>query len=107
MDLLSVSLGFSTPDSNIPWAAGFLAPVAERVRKEAKIAVASAWGIDSPVIANETIEKDQLDLVMVGRAHLANPNWPYQAAKTLKEQDPSWILAAPYAYWLERYNTSE
>lgn len=107
LDMLSVSIGFSTPDSNIPWGAGFLAPIAERVRNEAQIAVASAWGIDSPVIANETIEKNQLDLVMVGRAHLANPNWPYQAAKALQKDEPSWVLPAPYAHWLERYKTAE
>ncbi|MEG3133429.1 NADH:flavin oxidoreductase/NADH oxidase [Rouxiella sp. T17] len=107
LDLLSVSMGFSTPESNIPWAPGFLAPIAERVRNEAGIAVASAWGIDSPVIANQAIENEQLDLVMVGRAHLANPNWPYQAAKALEKDEPSWVLPAPYAHWLERYKTAE
>ncbi|WP_045049180.1 NADH:flavin oxidoreductase/NADH oxidase [Rouxiella chamberiensis] len=107
LDMLSVSIGFSTPNANIPWAPGFLAPIAERVRKEADIAVASAWGIDSPVIADQAIEKGQLDLVMVGRAHLANPNWSYQAAKVLEKEEPSWVLPAPYAHWLERYKTAE
>jgi 2,4-dienoyl-CoA reductase-like NADH-dependent reductase (Old Yellow Enzyme family) len=40
---------------------------------------------------------------MVGRALLANPHWPYQAAKRLQVQRPSWVLPAPYAHWLERY----
>ncbi|MDU3077088.1 MAG: NADH:flavin oxidoreductase/NADH oxidase, partial [Mixta calida] len=48
LDLLSVSIGFSTPDANIPWGPAFLAPIAERVRREAQIPVASAWGIDAP-----------------------------------------------------------
>lgn len=107
LDLLSVSIGFSTPDANIPWGAAFLAPIAERVRREAQIPVASAWGIDSPLIANTTIEQQQLDLVMVGRAHLQNPNWPYQAALALNKDRPSWVLPAPYAHWLERYRVSE
>ncbi|WP_312836878.1 NADH:flavin oxidoreductase/NADH oxidase [Pantoea sp.] len=107
LDLLSVSVGFSTPDANIPWGPAFLAPVAERVRREAQIPVASAWGIDSPRIANETIEQGQLDLVMVGRAHLKNPNWSYQAALELDKSEPSWVLPAPYAHWLERYRVSE
>lgn len=107
LDLLSVSVGFSTPDANIPWGPAFLAPIAERVRREAQIPVASAWGIDAPAIANRTVEEQQLDLVMVGRAHLANPHWPYQAALALKEEKAAWVLPAPYAHWLERYRTSE
>ncbi|WP_147199800.1 NADH:flavin oxidoreductase/NADH oxidase [Pantoea sp. CCBC3-3-1] len=107
LDLLSVSVGFSTPDANIPWGPAFLAPIAERVRREADIPVASAWGIDSPPIANETIEKGQLDVVMVGKAHLANPNWSYQAALALKKEKASWVLPAPYAHWLDRYRVSE
>ena len=107
LDLLSVSVGFSTPDADIPWGPAFLAPVAERVRREADIPVASAWGIDSPPVANETIEKGQLDVVMVGKAHLANPNWSYQAAVALKKEKASWVLPAPYAHWLDRYRVSE
>lgn len=107
LDLLSVSMGFSTPDANIPWGTAFLAPIAERVRREANIPVTSAWGIDAPAIANETIEKGQLDLVMVGRAHLKNPHWSYQAALALDKTEPSWVLPAPYAHWLERYRVSE
>lgn len=40
---------------------------------------------------------------LVGRAHLANPHYPYQAAQALKKEKPSWVLPAPYAHWLERY----
>lgn len=107
LDLLSVSMGFSTPDANIPWGPAFLAPISARVRKEAQIPVASAWGIDAPLIANQAIERGELDVVMVGRAHLKNPNWSYQAALTLEEDKPSWVLPAPYAHWLERYRVSE
>ena len=44
-----------------------------------------------------------MDLVMVGRAHLANPHWPYHAALQLGEEKASWVLPAPYAHWLEKY----
>ncbi|AMH43705.1 MULTISPECIES: NADH:flavin oxidoreductase/NADH oxidase [Burkholderiaceae] len=106
LDLLSVSVGFSTPTANIPWAPAFLAPVAERVRREAQIPVASAWGIDTPELADGTVRDNQLDLVMVGRAHLANPHWPYYAAKKLGIERAAWTLPAPYAHWLERYAVS-
>lgn len=103
LDLLSVSVGFSTPEARIPWGPAFLAPIAERVRRETGLPVASSWGIDAPVTANRVVADEQMDLVMIGRVHLANPNWPYQAALQLGEEKPSWVLPAPYAHWLERY----
>ena len=107
LDMLSVSIGFSTPDADIPWGPALLAPIAERVRREADIPVASAWGIDEPNTVNQVITDKQMDLVMVGRAHLANPHWPYHAAKTLKIEDPAWVLPAPYAHWLSRYHAPD
>ena len=106
LDMLNVSVGFSTPDANIPWGPAFLAPVAERVRKETGLPVAASWGIDTPVLANRSVEAEQVDLVMIGRAHLANPHWTYHAALELKKDKPSWVLPAAYAHWLERYRVA-
>jgi len=106
LDLLSVSVGFSTPTAVIPWAPAFLAPIAQRVRAEAALPVASAWGIDTPELAERVVRDGQLELVMVGRAHLANPHWPYHAARTLGIERPAWVLPAPYAHWLERYTVA-
>lgn len=103
LDLLSVSIGFSTPTAQVPWAPAFLAPIAGRVRNEAGIPVASAWGIDTPQLADAAVRNGELDLVMIGRAHLANPHWSYHAARTLGIDRPSWVLPPPYAHWLERY----
>lgn len=103
LDMLSVSIGFSTPDSNIPWAPGFMGPIAERVRRETGLPVSSAWGFGEPAIAEKAVAEKQLDLVMVGKAHLANPHWAYHAARELKIDKASWTLPAPYAHWLERY----
>ncbi len=103
LDLLSVSVGFSFPGGQIPWGSPFLGPIAERVRREAGLPVASAWGMDAPATANRLVADQQLDLVMVGRAHLANPHWAYQAALQLKQERPSWVLPAPYAHWLASY----
>jgi len=42
--------------------------------------------------------------VMIGRAHLANPHYPYQLAQELDVESPAWTtLPAPYAHWLARY----
>lgn len=103
LDLLSVSIGFSTPKAEIPWGPAFLGPIAQRVKQESGLPVASAWGFGTPELAQEAVSSGQLDLVMVGRSHLANPHWPYAAAKSLGIERPSWTLPAPYAHWLERY----
>jgi hypothetical protein len=41
---------------------------------------------------------------MLGRPLLADPHWPYQAAKVLAVENPAWAtLPPPYAHWLARY----
>lgn len=103
LDMLSVSMGFSTPVAQIPWGPGFMGPIAQRVRQEVDIPVSSAWGFGEPHIAEQAVRDGQLDLVMVGKAHLANPHWAYHAARELKVDRASWTLPAPYGHWLERY----
>lgn len=103
MDMISVSMGFTIPDTTIPWGPAFMGPIAERVRKEAGVPVSSAWGFGTPTIAEQVVQDEQLDVVMVGKAHLANPHWTYFAAKELGLERASWTMPAPYAHWLERY----
>lgn len=105
VDFLSVSMGFSTTTADIPWGPAFMTPVTERVRREAGLPVAIAWGMGTPELADNAVRRGQADLVKIGRALLANPHWPYTAAVSLGVERPSWAtLPAPYAYWLERYH---
>ncbi|HWL30420.1 MAG TPA: NADH:flavin oxidoreductase/NADH oxidase [Burkholderiaceae bacterium] len=103
MDMINVSIGFTIPGTSIPWGPAFLGPIAQRVRREADVPVASAWGFGTPDIAERVVQDEELDVVMVGRSHLANPHWAYLAAKELGVKRASWTLPAPYAHWLERY----
>ena len=103
LDFLSVSIGFSTPEAQIPWGPAFLAPYARRVREETGLPVGSAWGFGQPHLAASAVANEDLDIVFVGRSILANPHWPYEAAQVLHEDKPSWVLPAPYAHWLEKY----
>ncbi len=104
LDLLNVSVNFVIPDVDIPWGTkAFLAPIAQRVSHEADLPVASGWGIDDPQVAERVVADKQIDLVMIGRAVLANPHYPYSLAQILKVEHPDWVLPAPYAHWLERY----
>ncbi|MBB3226457.1 2,4-dienoyl-CoA reductase-like NADH-dependent reductase (Old Yellow Enzyme family) [Luteibacter sp. Sphag1AF] len=103
LDMLNVSVGFTIAETRIPWGSAFLEPIAARVRREAGLPVASSWGMDDPAVAERVIANGSMDLVMVGRAHLADPHWTYKAAQQLGVEKPSWVLPAPYAHWLERY----
>ncbi len=103
LDMLNVSIGFNIPDAQVPWGPALLTPYAKAVRDQTGLPVAAAGGLDAPALAEAVLEAEQLDLVMIGRAHLANPHWTYEAAKALQIGKPSWVLPAPYAHWLERY----
>jgi len=104
LDLLNVSVNFVIAETQIPWATpAFLAPVAQRVKNEAGLPVASSWGMDDPRTAERLVADGQMDLVMIGRAHLANPHYAYHLAQVLGEEQPDWKLPAPYAHWLSRY----
>lgn len=104
LDLLNVSVNFVIPDGNIPWGTpAFLAPVAQRIRQETGIAVACGWGIDDPLVAQRVIDQQQMDLVMIGRAHLANPHYTYAVAQTLGVKSPTGLLPTQYGHWLARY----
>lgn len=103
MDLLDTSIGFSTPENTIPWSMGFMGPIARRIRTEAGIPVASAWNFGEPNVAEAAVAKGELDVVLVGKAHLANPHWAYEAARTLKIEELSSVLPPPYGHWLGRY----
>ena len=103
LDMLNVSVNFTVPDVNIPWGPGFLAPVAKRVRNEAGLPVASSWYIGDPQVANQAVLDEQMDLVMIGREHLADPHYAFRAAKELGVENPFAILPPQYGWWLERY----
>ncbi|MEO6367985.1 MAG: NADH:flavin oxidoreductase/NADH oxidase [Steroidobacteraceae bacterium] len=105
LDFLNISIGFSTKAGAPPWGPAFLAPVAARVRKEAGLPVAAAWGMDGPDDAERAIAEGQMDLVMMARAHLDNPHYVYALARELGKDKPEWsMLPAPYAHWLEKYH---
>lgn len=106
LDFIDVSIGFSTPTAKIPWGPAFMAPIAERVRRETGLPATTSWFISEPAQADGLIADDKVDLVSLGRPLLANPNWPYRAARELRIDKAAWTLPAPYAHWLERYRTA-
>lgn len=105
LDLLNVSINFVIPDTHIPWEkSALLAPIAEKVSRGAGVSVAVGWGVDEPALAERVVAEKQVDLVMMGRAMLANPHYPYVLAQALNVDRPEDVLPAPYAHWLKTYH---
>lgn len=104
LDFVDVSVGFNTPDAKIPWGPHFLADIAQRVRRETGLPGTTSWYISEPKEADALIREDKIDLVTLGRPLLANPHWPYRAARELGVENAAWkTLPASYAHWLARY----
>jgi 2,4-dienoyl-CoA reductase-like NADH-dependent reductase (Old Yellow Enzyme family) len=104
LDLIDVSMGFNTPDvSRVPWHEhGFLVPIAQHIRREVDIPVATSWNIFDPKKTDGFIRNEQLDVVMLAKSLLDDPHWPYHAAQTLGFEKPQEILPVQYGWWLKR-----
>ena len=73
-----------------------------RVRREVGIPVGVSWNLGQPAVADRAIREEQIDLVLLGRPALANPHWPFWAARELDEPDPLSNLPEDWSWWLRR-----
>ena len=102
LDLADLSLGMNTDDvRNVPFnEVGFMVERAARVRREVGIPVGVSWNLGIPAAANAAIRAEQIDLVLLGRPALANPHWPFYAARELGQPDPVALLPQDWSWWL-------
>ena len=63
---------------------GYYVPLAEAIKSVVKVPVIGVGGIKTPEFADEVIRKNRADLVAVGRAMLADPEWALKAMEALK-----------------------
>ena len=104
LDSVDVSIGFNTPEADIPWGQNLLADIAAKVLKETGLPGTTSWYIDGPKGADDMIRNGKVDFVSIGRPFLANPHWAFSAAKELGVENAAWkTLPAAYAHWLARY----
>jgi len=102
LDLADLSLGMNTDDvRDLPFREqGFMVERAARVRREVGLPVGVSWNLAVPQIANAAIAEGKIDLVFLGRAALANPHWPFWAARELGHPDPLALLPEDWSWWL-------
>jgi 2,4-dienoyl-CoA reductase-like NADH-dependent reductase (Old Yellow Enzyme family) len=104
VDLVDVGLALSTPGEQVPWGPNFMLPLAAQIREATGLPVATSWMITNAQEADSFVRDGQVDLVFLARTLLANPHWPYQAARELKVESPAEVLPTPYAYWLQSWS---
>jgi len=90
VDLVDCSSGGNDPRQQIAVHPGYQVGFADRIRHEAGIATAAVGMIGSPDLAEEILANGRADLVVIGRALLADPVWPLRAAKALKAGNVRW-----------------
>ena len=61
---------------------------AARVRREAAVPVGVSWNLGILAAADRVIREGLADMVFLGRPALANPHWPFRAARELAQSDP-------------------
>lgn len=104
LDTVDVSVGFNTPTAKIPWGPNLLGDIAARVLRETGLPGTTSWYIDGPAGADKLIRENKIDFATLARPFLADPHWPYRAAKELGVPDAAQkTLPSPYAHWLARY----
>jgi 2,4-dienoyl-CoA reductase-like NADH-dependent reductase (Old Yellow Enzyme family) len=83
VDLIDCSSGGVDPRQAIPVHPGYQIPLARRIRAEAGIATGAVGLIRTAELAEQTLANGDADLILIGRAMLADPAWPRRAAAAL------------------------
>ena len=102
LDLADLSLGMNTDDTKgVPFnEAAFMVERGARVRREVGIPVAVSWNLGLPAVADRALREGSIDLVFLGRPALANPHWPFWAARELAHPDPLSLVPEDWSWWL-------
>ena len=85
-DFLDVTSGQLDPRQQIPLAPGYNVPLAEKVKREAGIAVMAVGMITRARQAEAIVASGQADLVAIARAMMDDPRWAWHAARELGAQ---------------------
>jgi len=90
VDLIDCSSGGNDPRQKIPIHPGYQVPFAAAVKQQTGMATGAVGLLQSPDLAESIVANGHADLVILGRALLADPVWPLRAAKALKAANVNW-----------------
>lgn len=83
VDLIDSSSGGNIANAKIPAKPGYQIPFAQRIKNEANILTGGVGLITTADQAEEIIESEQADIVLLAREMLRDPYWALHAAKKL------------------------
>jgi 2,4-dienoyl-CoA reductase-like NADH-dependent reductase (Old Yellow Enzyme family) len=82
-DYVCVTSGGIVNKASIPYAPGYMAPLAARVRRGVGVATRAVGYISDALLANDIVARGDADMVAVGRGFLDDPRWVWHAAQAL------------------------
>ena len=88
IDFIDVSSAGISMAQDIKLGPAYQTPFAERIHQETGITTNAVGSITTGPQAEEILQRGNVEAVMIGRAMLANPHWPAQAANDLGEEIP-------------------
>lgn len=91
VDLIDSSSGGLVPYQQIPLGPGYQVPFAQRIKKETGVLTAAVGLITDARQAEEILQKEQADLILIARQSLRDPYFALNAAKLLGD-DIDWPL---------------
>jgi len=83
VDVIDVSGGFVGSKHPTLKGQGYFIPMAEEIKRAARVPVICAGGITEPAYADRVVRERRVDMVAVGRAILDDPEWARKAVDIL------------------------
>lgn len=83
VDLVDLSSGGAVAEQEITTGPGYQVPFARAVREQANVATSAVGLITDPGHAQSIVTGGDADAVMLARAAIREPNWPWRAAHEL------------------------
>lgn len=86
VDLIDTSSGGMVHNAKVPVGSGYQVPFAERIKNESGILTGTVGLITQAEQAENILQKEQADLILIARESLRNPHFAINAAKTLGDE---------------------
>lgn len=96
--VMDISSGGLTPDQKIDIKPNYQVPFAAAIKQRVNIPVIAVGLITEPIQAETILQKNEADLIAVGRGMLFSSHWPWHAAIALGEKvvvPPQYFTAKP------------
>lgn len=98
VDLIDCSTGGNVAGAKIPVAPGYQVQFAESIKKETGILTGAVGMITNPEQADNIIQSEQADMVLLAREHLRDPHFALRAAHVLGHE-VKWPVQYERAKW--------